>query len=106
MTQQQRSVLSDRIIHGINAEFDNADEYMKPSNYRCCVHFYPKEGFFLYDDCFVDYDTILGMIKANVLKFTGIVDHQGEKMLRYDLTGIYLTGNAIKYLKKIKTYAK
>jgi hypothetical protein len=76
------------LVGMIRAAFTEAKERgIKPSSIRHSVWFWPKRGWFIYNDRAVAYDLVEPLIRENVLVFKGYEDHQGEKMLRYVLAG-------------------
>lgn len=73
------------IINSIKKELVESDRYLQASSFRHSVWFSPILGHFLYNDLAVAFDIIQPLIDNKILKFKGIENHQGEKMIRYVL---------------------
>jgi len=73
------------IIESIEHELSLKDKFYTPQPMFASVWFYPEKGFFLYADAPVQYDVVYPLIKEEILKYKGLVKHQGEYMPKYDL---------------------
>jgi len=73
------------IIEAIEHELSLADEFYKPQPMFSCVWFYPLLGIFLYADAPVKHEVAYNLIKDKKIKYTGLSEHQGEVMVKYEL---------------------
>jgi len=73
------------IIDAIGHELSLEDEFYFPQPMFCKVFFYPLLGIFLFHDAPLQYEVAYEMIKNNVLAYKGIVKHQGDDMVSYEL---------------------
>jgi hypothetical protein len=71
------------ILDAIRAEI--AKPKTNRNSFSLAVFYSPQDGKFLYDDVFYSHEIILPMIERRVLKYKGIKNHQGEKMVAYSI---------------------
>jgi len=80
-TKKQQKAL----IECINHELAKKTGFYKPSPYYHSVWFQCSTGRFIYADKILDFDVVVPLIENKTLVFKAVVNHQGEKMLRYVL---------------------